>query len=58
MPLVGISFTVSVASVSYTHLSGTWQTDVIGENKEFGLMQEGFGLKVVKLGENGITEIG
>ncbi len=27
-----------------------------GENKEYGLMQEGFGLKVVKLGENGITE--
>jgi 2-oxoglutarate ferredoxin oxidoreductase subunit beta len=29
---------------------------LFGENKEFGLMQEGFGLKVVKLGENGITE--
>ncbi len=29
---------------------------VFGENNEFGLMQEGFGLKVVKLGENGITE--
>ena len=29
---------------------------IFGENKEFGLMQEGFGLKVVKLGENGITE--
>ena len=29
---------------------------LFGENKEFGLVQEGFGLKVVKLGENGITE--
>lgn len=29
---------------------------LFGENNEFGLMQEGFGLKVVKLGENGITE--
>ncbi len=29
---------------------------LFGENKEFGLMQQGFGLKVVKLGENGITE--
>lgn len=29
---------------------------LFGENKEFGLMQEGFGLKVVKLGENGVTE--
>ncbi|MDR0939733.1 MAG: 2-oxoacid:ferredoxin oxidoreductase subunit beta [Mediterranea sp.] len=29
---------------------------LFGENKEFGLMQEGFGLKVVKLGENGISE--
>src|SRR5574344_1118733 len=29
---------------------------LFGENKEFGLIQEGFGLKVVKLGENGITE--
>jgi len=29
---------------------------LFGENKEFGLMQEGFGLKAVKLGENGITE--
>ena len=29
---------------------------IFGENREFGLMQEGFGLKVVKLGENGITE--
>lgn len=29
---------------------------LFGENKEFGLMQEGFGLKVVKLGENGVIE--
>ncbi len=29
---------------------------IFGENGEFGLMQEGFGLKVVRLGENGITE--
>lgn len=29
---------------------------LFGENKEFGLMQEGFGLKVVKIGENGVTE--
>ena len=29
---------------------------LFGPNKEFGLMQEGFGLKVVKLGENGVTE--
>ncbi|MBQ5644453.1 MAG: 2-oxoacid:ferredoxin oxidoreductase subunit beta, partial [Bacteroidaceae bacterium] len=29
---------------------------IFGENREFGLMQEGFGLKVVKIGENGITE--
>ncbi|MDR0988285.1 MAG: 2-oxoacid:ferredoxin oxidoreductase subunit beta [Prevotellaceae bacterium] len=29
---------------------------LFGENKEYGLAQEGFGLKVVKLGENGITE--
>ena len=29
---------------------------LFGENNELGLMQEGFGLKVVKLGENGITE--
>jgi len=29
---------------------------IFGENKEFGLIQEGFGLKVVKIGENGITE--
>lgn len=27
---------------------------VFGENNEFGLMQEGFGLKVVKIGENGV----
>ncbi len=26
---------------------------VFGENKEYGLVQEGFGLKVVKIGENG-----
>ena len=29
---------------------------IFGENNEFGLMQEGFGLKVVKIGEQGITE--
>jgi 2-oxoglutarate/2-oxoacid ferredoxin oxidoreductase subunit beta len=29
---------------------------LFGENNEYGLMQEGFGLKVVKLGDNGITE--
>ncbi len=29
---------------------------IFGENNEFGLMQEGFGLKVVKIGENGIGE--
>ena len=29
---------------------------VFGENNEYGIMQEGFGLKVVKIGENGITE--
>lgn len=29
---------------------------IFGEYNEYGLMQEGFGLKVVKLGENGITE--
>ncbi len=29
---------------------------IFGENSEFGLAQEGFGLKVVKIGENGITE--
>ena len=28
---------------------------VFGENNEYGLMQEGFGIKVVKLGENGVT---
>lgn len=28
---------------------------VFGENNEYGLVQEGFGLKVVKIGENGIT---
>lgn len=28
---------------------------VFGEHHEFGLMQEGFGLKVVKIGENGVT---
>lgn len=27
-----------------------------GKDKEFGLMQEGFGLKVVKIGENGVKE--
>ena len=29
---------------------------IFGKENEKGLMQEGFGLKVVKLGENGITE--
>lgn len=29
---------------------------LFGENNEYGLTQEGFGLKVVKLGENGVTE--
>ena len=29
---------------------------IFGEHGEMGLMQEGFGLKVVKLGQNGITE--
>ena len=29
---------------------------IFGENNEFGLIQEGFGIKVVKIGENGITE--
>lgn len=29
---------------------------VFGENNEYGLVQDGFGLKVVKIGENGITE--
>ena len=28
---------------------------VFGKDKEFGLEQEGFGLKVVKIGENGVT---
>ena len=28
---------------------------VFGEHDEYGLMQEGFGLKVVKIGENGVT---
>jgi 2-oxoglutarate ferredoxin oxidoreductase subunit beta len=28
---------------------------LFGENKEYGLVQKGFGLKVVKIGENGIT---
>lgn len=28
---------------------------VFGENNDYGLMQEGFGLKVVKIGENGVT---
>ena len=28
---------------------------MFGENNEFGLVQEGFGLKVVKIGENGYT---
>jgi hypothetical protein len=25
---------------------------IFGENNEYGLMQEGFGIKVVKIGEN------
>jgi 2-oxoglutarate ferredoxin oxidoreductase subunit beta len=29
---------------------------IFGENHEFGLVQDGFGLKIVKIGENGITE--
>jgi len=29
---------------------------IFGENNEYGLIQEGFGLKIVKIGENGITE--
>lgn len=29
---------------------------LFGENKEFGLVQQGFGLKVVQLGKDGITE--
>ncbi|MEG1546625.1 MAG: thiamine pyrophosphate-dependent enzyme, partial [Bacteroides sp.] len=32
------------------------QPMIFGKNKEKGLMQEGFGLKVVTIGENGITE--
>lgn len=28
---------------------------VFGEHNEYGLVQEGFGLKVVKIGENGVT---
>ncbi len=28
---------------------------LFGENNEYGLMQDGFGLKVVKVGENGVT---
>ena len=28
---------------------------IFGENNEYGLMQEGFGIKVVKIGENDIT---
>ena len=28
---------------------------LFGENNEYGLVQDGFNLKVVKLGENGIT---
>ena len=31
------------------------QPMVFGVNNEFGLVQEGFGLKVVKIGENGVT---
>ena len=29
---------------------------IFGENNEFGLVQDGFNLKVVKIGENDITE--
>ena len=29
---------------------------LFGENNEYGLIQDGFGVKVVKIGENGITE--
>ena len=29
---------------------------LFGENREFGLMQSGFGLKVVRLGEDGVSE--
>ena len=28
---------------------------VFGENNEYGLVQQGFGLKVVKIGEGGVT---
>ena len=28
---------------------------VFGENSEYGIVQEGFGLKVVKIGDNGVT---
>ena len=31
------------------------QPMVFGENNEYGLMQDGFGIKVVKIGENGVT---
>ena len=31
------------------------QPMLFGTDNEFGLMQDGFGLKVVKLGENGVT---
>jgi 2-oxoglutarate ferredoxin oxidoreductase subunit beta len=31
------------------------QPMVFGENNEYGLVQEGFGIKVVKIGENGVT---
>ena len=30
--------------------------EVFGEHCEYGLVQDGFGLKVVKIGENGISE--
>ena len=29
---------------------------IFGKDREYGLVQEGFGLKVVKIGENGVTE--
>ena len=29
---------------------------IFGKEREYGLVQEGFGLKIVKIGENGITE--
>lgn len=32
------------------------QPMIFGENNEFGLMQDGFSIKVVKIGEDGITE--